>query len=458
MGKASRWFKGIFGIKNTTKDNQKDPSLDAGDRKRESFGYSGGKRTELCNNPETIPPNISHSEAAWLKSYYDDSESNKEQNKHAIAVAAATAAAADAAVVAAQAAVAVVRLTSQGQRTIFSSGGGGGGGAIGACNDKSAAVKIQSTFRGYLARKALRALKGLVKIQALVRGYLVRKQATATLHGMQALIRAQATVKSKRAQARFTNNDFSGLSQPEFFPRRSLEIFDDTRSDQAATVYSRRLSSSFESRTINPTSEDITKIVEVDTGRPRSSSSRGWRTITSPGPRPDPYEPDPFYPPRISIPGCQHWHDPEWGLMGDECRFSTAHSTPRFMNLGGPNPGPVTPSKSVCGDNNSYFLRHYGSCHQNPNYMSNTQSFRAKVRSQSAPKQRPEVRYSKKKLSLNEMMESRNSLSGVKMQRSCSQVQEAINFKNAVIGKLGKSYDFSRVPGPDPEVYSLQKL
>lgn len=85
--------------------------------------------------------------------------------------------------------------------------------------------------------------------------------------------------------------------------------------------------------------------------------------------------------------------------------------------------------------------------------MANTQSFRAKVRSQSAPKQRPESGYSKKKLSLNEIMESRNSLSGVKMQRSCSQVQEAINFKNAVMGKLGRSYDFSR----EAQVYHLQR-
>ncbi|KAL2928996.1 Protein IQ-DOMAIN 14 [Bienertia sinuspersici] len=444
MGKATRWLKGIFGIRSsTTNINQT-----YNDKKRSSFGHSN--RDSSSNNAKKGLSNNQTSSSSsdaktWLKSssYYDDSE--KEQNKHAIAVAAATAAAADAAVAAAQAAVAVVRLTSHGRGTMYRGTSGG--------VEQWAAVKIQTMFRGYLARKALRALKGLVKIQALVRGYLVRKQATATFHGMQALIRAQATVMSKRAQARFTHHDFYGLPQPDFRARRSLEIFDDTRSDHSASTHSRRLSASFESRTMNPISEDIPKIVEVDTGRPRSSSSRGWKSNNSPGPRPEPVELDSFYPPRISIPVCQHWHDTEWGLTGDECRFSTAQSTPRFINQG-MHLGPVTPSKSVCGDN-TYFVRHYGNYHQHPNYMANTQSFRAKVRSQSAPKQRPEAGYSRKKLSLNEMMESRNSLSGVKMQRSCSQVQEAINFKNAVMGKLGRSYDLGREG--EAEVYHLQR-
>lgn len=56
------------------------------------------------------------------------------------------------------------------------------------------------------ARKALRCLKGLVKIQALLRGYLVRKQASATLHSMQALMRAQATVLAQKSPPSIINH------------------------------------------------------------------------------------------------------------------------------------------------------------------------------------------------------------------------------------------------------------
>ncbi|GMH03345.1 hypothetical protein Nepgr_005184 [Nepenthes gracilis] len=424
MGKASRWLKSIFGVK-SSKD-QKEFSSDSGDRRGKQtscFGHSardsGGG---LCHNPETIPPNITAAEAAWLQSYYSQSE--KEQNKHAIAVAAASAAAADAAVAAAQAAAAVVKLTNQGR-------------GIGFCGGREtwAAMKIQTTFRGYLARKARRALKALVKLQAIVRGYLVRKQATATLHGMQALIRAQATVRSKRAQG-FIKNEYS-ITHHESRSRRSTEIFDDSRSETSASIHSRRLYASFQSKTISPV-EDAPKVLEVDTGRPRSGSRRSDTPCYES--REDPsYHSLPWpFPSHLSIPSRLNHHHHEWASTGDDWRFSTAQSTPRCTNPGDSSP-PLTPAKSASADN--FFLR----ISNYPNYMADTASFKGKLRSQSAPKQRPETG-SKKRTPLNETMESRNSLSGVRMHRSCSQAQEVINFKNAVMGKLDRSSEFLRQP------------
>lgn len=226
---------------------------------------------------------------------------------------------------------------------------------------------------------------------------MVRKQAAATFHSMQALFRAQKSIRSQRARLSVSKEN---RFQPEKYPRSEF--------------HSKRLSTSYEMNF----SDESPKIVEIDTYKPRSRSRRAYTTLSECGEN-NPYQSSPLpcqNPPKISIPDSQKSQDFDWNLTGEECRFSTAHSTPRFSNLVRGN-GPATPAKSVCGD--SYF-RPYSNF---PNYMASTQSFKAKLRSHSAPKQRPEPPQ-KKRISLNEIMAARNSISSVRMHRPHSQFEE----------------------------------
>ncbi|XP_062206647.1 protein IQ-DOMAIN 6-like [Phragmites australis] len=63
-----------------------------------------------------------------------------------------------------------------------------------------AAVRIQTAFRAFLARRALRALRGIVRLQALVRGRRVRKQLAVTVKCMNALVRVQERARDRRAR------------------------------------------------------------------------------------------------------------------------------------------------------------------------------------------------------------------------------------------------------------------
>lgn len=118
MGRASRWFKSLLGMRKSKERNH--VSGGNSDKGREDSG-----EYNLITNP------------VWSSTYLTDTE--KEQNKHAIAVATATASAAEAAVSAAKAAAAVVRLTSEGRA-----------GDIITRKELWATVKIQKVFRGSL--------------------------------------------------------------------------------------------------------------------------------------------------------------------------------------------------------------------------------------------------------------------------------------------------------------------
>ncbi|XP_071723775.1 protein IQ-DOMAIN 11-like [Rutidosis leptorrhynchoides] len=62
------------------------------------------------------------------------------------------------------------------------------------------AIRIQTAFRGLLARKALMALKGIVKLQAIIRGRLVRRHAITTLKCLQSIVDIQTRVCAQRSQ------------------------------------------------------------------------------------------------------------------------------------------------------------------------------------------------------------------------------------------------------------------
>ncbi|CAN8254685.1 unnamed protein product [Cochlearia groenlandica] len=126
----------------------------------------------------------------------------EQQSRHAYSVAVATAAAAEAAVAAAQAAAEVVRLTSSSR-----------------FHDKSkeeiASIKIQTAFRGFMARRALRALKGLVRLKSLIQGKCVRRQSTSTLQSMQTLSRLQYQIRERRLRLSEDKHACARLLQQE---------------------------------------------------------------------------------------------------------------------------------------------------------------------------------------------------------------------------------------------------
>ncbi|RZC94295.1 hypothetical protein C5167_029859 [Papaver somniferum] len=61
-----------------------------------------------------------------------------------------------------------------------------------------AATKIQSIYRGYMARRSFRALKGLMRLQGVVRGQSVKRQTMNAMKYMQLLVKVQTQIQSRR--------------------------------------------------------------------------------------------------------------------------------------------------------------------------------------------------------------------------------------------------------------------
>ncbi|KAL6586553.1 hypothetical protein OROMI_001541 [Orobanche minor] len=165
MGKKGRWIsavKRVFSCESNENRRKKKRSIDL-----------------ASSSTENAVVNYSPSEEVKLL------EAEIVQNRHAYSVALATAAAAEAAVAAANAAAEVVRLT-------------GAARYVGRSKEEIAAIKIQTAFRGYLARRALRALRGLVRLKSLVGTQCVKRQTATTLKYMQTLARVQSEIRARR--------------------------------------------------------------------------------------------------------------------------------------------------------------------------------------------------------------------------------------------------------------------
>lgn len=396
MGKTGKWLKSFLTGK---RDKDREKSKEKCDNSSSTSSTPVPKEKRRWSFRRPTETRKEHDQYLASTSAHGFLETRIDPERHAVAVAVATAAAADAAVAAAQAAAAMVRLTSG------PTGKNVGNGIIlrNSVIEEVAAIKIQSVFRSYLARKALCALKGLVKLQALVRGHLVRKQASATLRCMQALVAVQTRARLQRIKM---------LEEEErsqcWTPQRQRSVRNSPQHPR------------FKHSNDNSTEENV-KIVEVDTSmpkarhsysttgshpeRPLSSHSRGGAHHTSNHPKVSP------------TPSALTDMSPRtYSGRFDEFSFTTAQSggcSPAIGNYFKSGSCASDATKSPYGTSQDYPLF--------PNYMSNTESSRAKARSQSAPKSRPADSFERQMSRRRVSLEGRNIPRGIKMQRSASQ-------------------------------------
>ncbi|KAM3230637.1 hypothetical protein ACQJBY_061052 [Aegilops geniculata] len=385
MGKAGRWLRNF--LAGGRKDGKRDrPHAEATPgsgpgatpkEKRWSF------RRPVALTPEqpgrgVVPPEADTVGASRSSA---TSQVGFDEKKRAVAVAVASATAADVAGAAAQAAATVARLSSRKAPQPPPPPGS-------QLAEEAAALRIQASFRGYLARAALCALRGIVKLQALVRGQLVRKQAKATLRCMQALLAAQSQLRAQRM--RFLQvQDHHPHHTPPPRPRPSSQ-------------HSRHRRSSYE---MDRSSEENVKIVEMDSGEQtarRGGAKGGDRQFSSVeyhhGGR---CSPAPSAMTELS-PRASSWH------VEDHLSFGTAHSSPHSHS----HNASVAMAEPAASDLPF------------PSYMSNTESSRAKARSQSAPKQRAAAEALERQPSgRRKGAEHRSVPRGARMQRSSSQQQ-----------------------------------
>ncbi|KAK6929917.1 protein of unknown function DUF4005 [Dillenia turbinata] len=425
MGKAGKWLRNFLtGKKDKEKEKEKEkeknakiqPSTSVTENTtttpisttpttpKEKRRWSFRRSSATAASPKDLNSTDSVvSSTAPLPSMQAIMDSESEQKKQAMAVAAATAAAADAAVAAAQAAAAMIRLTAaaNGRAT---------------AKEEAAAIKIQAAFRSFLARKALCALRGLVKLQALVRGHLVRKRATATLRCMQALVTVQARARAQRIRMVEETKPMN--------PRPSTH---------RKSIQENRIRHSYH-ETDRGMEENI-KIVEMDIGETKGSIKSRQSYSNHPQAEGMDHRNSMHHAnPRLHTRQDNQQISPAPSALTDispracsghfeDYSFTTAQSSPQCysaMSKIDQTKVPFAFPRQENAESLSYEYPFY------PGYMANTESSRAKARSQSAPKQRPPDSFERQPSRRRPSIEGRNVPRAVRMQRSSSHVGAAV--------------------------------
>ncbi|XWS66924.1 hypothetical protein CRYUN_Cryun05aG0242400 [Craigia yunnanensis] len=182
MRKKGKWLSSLkkaFSPESKEKKNQKSKELFL--EKQVHWGPSGSDAATLETVKLSPPP---QPEEVKL------TEAEAEQSKQTYPVAVATADD-DAVAPAAPAQVAVEVVPHQHNM---------GARYAGKSKEEVAAIKIQTAFRVYMAKRALHALRGLVRLKSLMEGPVVKRQAASTLRCMQTLSHVQCQIRMRRIE------------------------------------------------------------------------------------------------------------------------------------------------------------------------------------------------------------------------------------------------------------------
>ncbi|XP_028113247.1 uncharacterized protein LOC114311316 isoform X2 [Camellia sinensis] len=351
MGKAARFFRGLLGLK---KEEPRPPAKQP--KRRWSFGKSHREKDLSTANNAASPG-------------FDAGDGDP--SKHAIAVAAATAAVAEAAVAAAQAAAAVVRLTSSGR----SNNGVVNGNHVSAAyvsgngceiQEEWAVVRIQAYFRGYLGPATPEKFEHTLRSKSTKHDHspMLKRNGSKSI--------GQVIIDQDKANNSWDCLDLDEGTGDQRGPSMKTSQLDDEKSDKILEVDTGKPHFAPKRKNLYPSSHHASASDQYSHSFSASKDSTTHQTVPSP-----------------SSCEVQSLSPLEFPQDVEESPFCTAGNSPQFYSAssrgGSSKGGPFTPSKS---DGSRSYLSGYS---DHPNYMACTQSSRAKIRSLSAPKQRPQL-------------------------------------------------------------------